>query len=546
MGNRDDQLVVVLSALEVEYRAVRAHVLDVEAWQHPSGTIFEIGTIAGTDRRIAMALTGKGNVQAGVITAHSAEFAPVAVVFVGIAGALRDTIELGDLIVATRVYGYHGGRQEDDEFSVRPRAWDAAHRLIQLAQHLSRTSWQAELDGGLTTPKAHFEAVAAGDVVLDSRKAALAGFLRRNYNDAVAVSMEDAGVAQAAHLSGIDVIVVRGISDKADGTKNATSRDWQPIAAANAASFAIALIKAHVTTKSDDRGGRSWPNRERELARLEQDAQQLLGDVAGPAERYQAAVDFDRTVSAGGLDASLAVMARLPPLPSGPASAVCAELEELLESAAGRHDEVADRADVAATHRRRDADHRVAGFEAPAPSPHAVAAAPPPLPTYNLQFRNQTLLTLAAAVAAVVIFYVGSSSYSGQNSTGDTVRAVLGLVVFGIAIVQLVRWLKAIPSGLIAVRDNARTRTNHKRRLDEYERSTGQQRQAVSSYQKAEKRRLESLKNARAAHEREERVATELSHIAHQGQRLAASLRDGVVVHQLRDLKNRYAELDQS
>src|SRR5579859_7365524 len=247
MRQHDNQLVVVLTALDVEYRAVRANLRDIDAWQHPSGTVFEIGTIAGTDRRVAMAMTGKGNVQASVITTHSAEFVPAAVVFVGIAGALWDTLELGDLVVATRVYAYHGGLQEHDDFSVRPRAWDAAHRLIQLAQHISRTSWPAEVDGNPAVPKVHFEAIAAGDVVLDSRRAALATFLSHNYNDAAAVSMEDAGVAHAAHLSSIDVVVVRGVSDKADGTKNATSRDWQPIAAANAATFAMALIKAHVT-----------------------------------------------------------------------------------------------------------------------------------------------------------------------------------------------------------------------------------------------------------------------------------------------------------
>ena len=162
-----------------------------------------------------------------------------------------------------------------------------------------------------------------------------------------------------------------------------------------------------------------------------------------------------------------------------------------------------------------------------------------------MTFRNQTLLTAAAAVAAIVVFYIGSSSYTGRDTAGDLVRAVLGLVIFGIAIVQVVRWLKAVPSGLIAVRDNARTRSDHQRRLDRYERDTREQRQAVASYEKAERRRLESLGNARTAREQEERVAIELGHIAHEARRLAASLRDVVVVHHVRDLKTRYAELHQ-
>ena len=58
--------------------------------------------------------------------------------------------------------------------------------------------------------------------------------------------MEAAGVAEAAHLNNaLPVIVVRGISNMADGSK-ATSdgANWQPRAAANAAAFAMALAEA--------------------------------------------------------------------------------------------------------------------------------------------------------------------------------------------------------------------------------------------------------------------------------------------------------------
>ena len=42
-------------------------------------------------------------------------------------------------------------------------------------------------------------------------------WLREHYNDAVAVEMEAAGVAQAGHLNdGLPAIMVRGISDYAD------------------------------------------------------------------------------------------------------------------------------------------------------------------------------------------------------------------------------------------------------------------------------------------------------------------------------------------
>ena len=106
--------------------------------------------------------------------------------------------------------------------------------------------------------------------------------------------------------------------------------------------------------------------------------------------------------------------------------------------------------------------------------------------------------------------------------------------------------MKALPSGLIAIRDNARTRRDHERRLDDHERSAHRQRTDQADYETAEKRRLASLDDARVAREREELVATELGHLARRGQRLAASLRDDVVADGRRDLKSRYAELNES
>jgi adenosylhomocysteine nucleosidase len=97
---------------------------------------------------------------------------------------------------------------------------------------------------GIRAPKVHFGAIAAGEIVQNSRISHEAKWIREHYNDALAIEMEAAGVAQAGHLNGSPVAIVRGISDRADGTK-VTSEDgtWQPLVAANAAAFAIRLAE---------------------------------------------------------------------------------------------------------------------------------------------------------------------------------------------------------------------------------------------------------------------------------------------------------------
>ncbi len=239
-------MIVILTALELEHAAVRAHLVDVELHSHPSGTLFDVGVLATCpDRRIALALIGMGNPTSAALTERAiAEFQPDIVMFVGIAGGLRTWLALGDVVVATRIYGYHGGRSEADEFRARPRAWDTPHHVEQLARHVARSAaWRRWLpDADDPVPNVYFEPIAAGEVVLNSTKSPLAEQIRTHYNDAVAVEMESAGVAHASHLNmATPTVTVRGISDLVDAKDTTDRAGWQPVAARNAAAFAMAL-----------------------------------------------------------------------------------------------------------------------------------------------------------------------------------------------------------------------------------------------------------------------------------------------------------------
>jgi adenosylhomocysteine nucleosidase len=240
-------LVVILTALDLEYEAVREKLIDPSVQSHQAGTRFEVGGLESSPGLVALALVGRGNHPAAVLTERAiAKFAPVAVLFVGVAGGRRADVALGDVVVATHVYAYHGGTSEDDGFKARPRVWEISHGPDQIARHVARgADWARELSPDRPAPDVWFGPIAAGEVVQDSTTSDQARVLREHYNDAVAVEMESAGVAQAAHLNqSLPVIVVRGISDRADGTKTATDGlNWQPKAAANAAAFAVALAK---------------------------------------------------------------------------------------------------------------------------------------------------------------------------------------------------------------------------------------------------------------------------------------------------------------
>ncbi|MEV1288043.1 5'-methylthioadenosine/S-adenosylhomocysteine nucleosidase [Micromonospora sp. NPDC049679] len=259
-------LVVILTALNLEYEAVRKRLTDLRIHRHPAGTRFEVGRLGRNGCRVALGLVGKGNHPSAVLAERAmAEFSPTAVLFVGVAGALWPSVQLGDVVVASQIYAYHGGTSEDDGHKARPRAWEISHGAAQIAQHLARSGeWSQGLAEGVA-PRVRFGPIAAGEVVQDSAVSEQARWVRQHYNDALAIEMEAAGVAQAGHLNrALPVVVVRGISDRADGTKTATDGvDWQPRAVANAAAFATALAQELVADAAvdqpwtDGKGGRA-------------------------------------------------------------------------------------------------------------------------------------------------------------------------------------------------------------------------------------------------------------------------------------------------
>lgn len=240
--------IVVLTALPREASAIRAHLPQPTRHDLPTGTIIEESALPGTGYTVCLVCIGPGNGQAAVVAERVINWAdPVAVFFVGIGGALKDDLALGDVVVATRVVGYQGGKETAAGFKARPETWAGAHRLLQVAQYVeAHASWLVFLpDGGQQpAPNVHFKPIASGDVVKDTNDSSLATLLDVSYNDAAAIEMEAAGVAQAAQHR-VDLLVIRGISDRSDGTKASSDGDgWQQRAARNAAAFALGVIAA--------------------------------------------------------------------------------------------------------------------------------------------------------------------------------------------------------------------------------------------------------------------------------------------------------------
>jgi nucleoside phosphorylase/tetratricopeptide (TPR) repeat protein len=237
--------VVILTALPFEYQAVVAHLQDSQEVVHPTGTIYSLGQFQGERRRwrVAVAQVGTGGTQAAIEAEKAISFFPAQVaLFVGIAGGRKD-VQLGDIVVATKIYAYESGK-DGAYFEPRPELWHPSHALEQRARHIG-DEWVTRLSGAkpTTIPRVHLGPLAAGAKVLASTQSETAALLAATYGDALAVEMEGHGFLQAIQVNpAVHGLVVRGIANLIDGKTEADGAGYQEIAARHATAFAFQIL----------------------------------------------------------------------------------------------------------------------------------------------------------------------------------------------------------------------------------------------------------------------------------------------------------------
>jgi adenosylhomocysteine nucleosidase len=238
---------VVITTFDHETVAVTAHFREApreRRYREARGTLYEIGTVGDWD--VAVAEIGPGNTTAGLELERAAtEFAPRAILLVGVAGGLKD-LGLGDVVAADAVYDYEAGKDTDDGLLPRIKTHSSAPRLLQHARLVARHgTWVEGIRGTppAVAPRAVVKPVAAGGKLVAGNRSATAAHLRRYCGDAVAVEMEGHGFLRGAYLNhAAEALVVRGVSDLLGDKTQAHDVQWQPVAARHAAAFAYAVL----------------------------------------------------------------------------------------------------------------------------------------------------------------------------------------------------------------------------------------------------------------------------------------------------------------
>lgn len=220
----------IIGAMEEEISRLKEQMKDVKVTTKASMDFYE-GILEGKD--VVVVRSGIGKVNAAVCTQILADDYKVdAVINTGIAGSLKNEINIGDIVISTDTlqhdvdavaFGYDKGQIPRMEVL----SFEADERLICQAEESCKAA-NSELG------------VFKGRVVSGDQFIADAGTkdsICKNFGG-YCTEMEGAAIGQAAYLNRVPYVVIRSISDKAD---NSASVDY-PTFEKNAIENGVRLV----------------------------------------------------------------------------------------------------------------------------------------------------------------------------------------------------------------------------------------------------------------------------------------------------------------
>jgi len=241
MDTRVSDNLLLVTVTKVEATAL------LSAWEAVSGTpskprvingkiYHSLGSVGGLNHFMVQSEMGTIGLGAALLTVHEGieALSPTAVIMVGIAfGVDPSTQKIGDILVSQRIQSYEPqrlGRGLPATPKVVPRGdrASASPRLLNWF-HAGDLTWKGA--------PVRFGLILSGEKLVDNQD--FRNQLIRLEPEAIGGEMEGAGLYAAAQNSNTEWILVKAISDWADGTRDTDKIAIQENAARNAAQFVL-------------------------------------------------------------------------------------------------------------------------------------------------------------------------------------------------------------------------------------------------------------------------------------------------------------------
>ncbi|MCR4901879.1 MAG: 5'-methylthioadenosine/adenosylhomocysteine nucleosidase [Butyrivibrio sp.] len=225
----------IIGAMDVEVATLKAD-MDIKKTVNKASMEFFEGTIGNTE--VVVVKSGIAKVNAGICVQILADMFEVThIINTGVAGSLDARINIGDIVLSTdacfhdvdaTIFGYKKGEIPQ----LGQLSFEADKNLIEKAE--------AAVKAAAPDISVFKGRVCSGDqfIASDEIKKAI-----KTEFDGMCTEMEGAAIAQASFLNNIPYIIIRAISDKADGSDVVDYPVFEQKAAKDCAALVEYLIK---------------------------------------------------------------------------------------------------------------------------------------------------------------------------------------------------------------------------------------------------------------------------------------------------------------
>lgn len=225
----------IIGAMELEVATLK-QAMQVERIEQIAGMEFYDGTLEGT--AVVVVQCGVGKVNAAMCVQVLADlFQVTKVMNTGVAGSLNAKLDIGDILVSVdavqhdvdaTIFGYQKGQVP----GISSREYVADEKLRQeIVAACKRVNPEIHVLEGR---------VVSGDQFIASKEVK-EELIQEFHGDCA--EMEGASIAQAASLNKLPFVVVRAISDKADGSAEMDYPAFEKQAAEHCAKMVIEFLK---------------------------------------------------------------------------------------------------------------------------------------------------------------------------------------------------------------------------------------------------------------------------------------------------------------
>ena len=225
----------IIGAMEVEVNQIKSELADIKII-NKAGMEFNSGLLMG--KPVVIVRSGVGKVNAGICAQILCDIFEVdAIINTGIAGSLKDEINIGDIVLSEDAlqhdmdavaFGYDIGVIPQMEVST----FKADKKLITLAEQACKNV--------CTHINSFIGRIVSGDQFISAKEKKI--WLTDNFNG-YCTEMEGAAIAQAAYLNNVPFLIVRSISDKADDSAHMDYPAFESMAIENSVKLIKEIVK---------------------------------------------------------------------------------------------------------------------------------------------------------------------------------------------------------------------------------------------------------------------------------------------------------------